>query len=887
MTRKAIVRALLLLCASLLSCARESPLDLEKETQAELQLVLVRAEPSVLCPGDTAVVEVRVLTADGVPVLGQTVRFEAVGGTLDPQLVSTDSAGLGATVFVAGSLPTSAQIRARCDGAQPLVVTLRIRDRSAALTLTAEPSEVLADGVSEIQLIALLRGETGEPQRGEAIVFQVPDAGFTSLAVTDSLGLASTTLTSPASQTDVEWVVIAEAGDRRDSITVRFLGVELQLEAQPDRIPADGTSTSRIRAIVKEATSKLAVSDVPVSFATSLGSIPAFATTDAAGVAEVHLRAGTKPGVAVVVGSFGRSLRDTVYVQMGTSGPAHLQLQVAPRVLPADGQSTAQLTATVTDSMGAPVPDGTVVRFEILAGGGKLESYKTTVSGVATSRLVSDTQPGQALVRAAAGQAADTVVVYYSVGAPASVQVVADSASIVADGISTTLVRAFVSDASGNPVQDGMPVTFETNLGNITRRAQTQGGLAIASFSGTQTGVATIVARAGSAEGQTFVVLRPGPPNSVLLSVEPKSVGVKDSGRNQTLQITAEVRDARNNPVADGTYVRFEIIASPGGGESLSTTLPVPTVNGIAQVSFTAGTRSGPVRIRATVTNSQGIPISPEVRSTATEFLIHSGPPFIEDISSPATSHLSVGVNPINVLGWGFVNNTVEVVAVVGDRYNNPVPAGTAVYFTTTGGVIATYTGFTDEEGVARVTLRTGQPYPTLDRFYQTITDPNTGNIIPRPAFDFDGDGRENDGVARILAVTEGVDASGRAVKVWNVCNVVFSGPISTFVVTADRDTLYPGESATITIVIHDQNGNPIVPGSRIMAEAAAGKLSWSDLTTDDPGRVRYSLTLTNNLDPTDPEARPTATPVTVRVQSRNGNVEASTPPIQLLVNRP
>jgi adhesin/invasin len=888
MTRKVALSWILLATAWLLFCARESPLELEKSRQSSVQLLLVRALPAMLAPGDSAVIQVRVVSEDGRPRAGEPVQFEARGGQLTTRLATTDSSGIAGTVFIAGSAPSEAQVTARCGNAEPLTVTLRIRDRSSAfLLLTLEPSRVLADGQSVVRLRAYLTGESGDPRKGELIAFSAPELRFSASSRTDSSGVASASLTAPASPEDLECHIVAEAGALRDTAVVLFLGVEFRLEAQPDHIPADGTSEARITATVKEARSKLAISGVTIAFATDLGTIPGSAKTDASGVAEVKLRSGTRTGLATVVGTFGNALRDTVRVRIGTSGPAYLSLRASPSVLPADGRSAAELTATVTDSSNNPVPDGTVVRFELISGRGTVEGYKSTTKGVAISRLVSDTRPGEAIVRAVAGSAADTVTVRYSVGEVASIRVVADSASIVADGVSTTYVRAFVFDAAGNPVGDGLPVTFESNLGNITDRALTQGGVAVASFSGIRAGVATIIARAGDVEGHTIVVLRPGPPNSILLSFDPKSVGVRDSGRNQTLQITAEVRDARNNPVADGTYVRFEIIASPGGGESLSTYDPVPTVNGLAQVSFTSGTRSGPVRIRAVVTDRNGNPALPEVRSTATEFLIHSGPPYMENSDVPSTSHLSVGANPINVLGWGFVNNTVDIVVLVGDKYNNPVPAGTAVYFTTTGGVIATHTGFTDDDGVAHVTLRTGQPYPTVDRFHYAFTDPNTGGPIPGSAFDFDGDGQENNGVARVLAVTEGVDAQGRPVKVWHTCAVVFSGPISTFLVSVDRDTLYPGESATVSIVVHDENGNPIVPGSRILAEAAAGKLSWNDLTTDDPGRVRYTVTLTNNLDPTDPEAKPTATPVTVRVQSRNGNVQASTPPIMLLLRRP
>jgi len=327
----------------------------------------------------------------------------------------------------------------------------------------------------------------------------------------------------------------------------------------------------------------------------------------------------------------------------------------------------------------------------------------------------------------------------------------------------------------------------------------------------------------------------------------------------------------------------------------------VPTLNGRAQVSLNSGIRSGAVRILAQVTDENGAPIIPEVRAVSTEIIIFAGPPFIEDVNDPGTSHLSVGVEPLNVYGWNVVNNTATVVVVVGDKFNNPVPSGTAVYFTTTSGVVSTFQGFTDEEGVATVTIHTGQPYPTITRFYNTFFDPNENhpdfnqptNVIPGPIPDFEGseilnsigDFGENDGVTRILAVTEGVDANGRSARIWSVTNLVFSGIIFVFDVTTSDTELSPGESALIDFKIYDENGNPIVPGSEITVGASAGVLSWGSLTTGDPGVTRYQVLLTNNLDPTDPDARETATAVTITVNSENGNVIQSSETINLRLN--
>ena len=187
------------------------------------------------------------------------------------------------------------------------------------------------------------------------------------------------------------------------------------------------------------------------------------------------------------------------------------------------------------------------------------------------------------------------------------------------------------------------------------------------------------------------------------------------------------------------------------------------------------------------------------------------------------------------------------------------------------------------------MTIHTAQPYTTINRYYNTFFDPNENhpdfnkstNIIPGPIPDFEGGEvlnsmgglGENDGITRILAVTEGVDSNNHSARVWSVTNLVFSGLIDVFDIQVSDTVLSPGESSLISYKIYDINGNPIVPVSVVSNQTSGGVLSWTALTTSDPGITHYQVSLTNNLDPPDPDARDTATPVTGVVNSENGNV--------------
>ncbi len=892
------------LCSTLFwVCSKNPPLDPTRQVDGQfVVLVGLDSEPPVVPPGGSAVVRAVLMDQNNQPVAGEVVDFSTNLGVVLPASATTNDSGVATTIFTAPQQPGRATVVGRYKSSFTKSVEIEIKDTAPqTVTLLAGDESLLANGLTSTSVQSIWRTEDGTPLKGLPVTFEATLGTLPAAAVTDSFGMAQVEFTSPALRSDAVATITARGNDSEASTQILLKGVEFSLSVSPQSLIADGRSRSRVRVVLKEAGSTIAISGARVSFGTSLGTIPNSALTNASGVAEVDLTSSNQTGTATVTAIYGERLTETAQVAFSASVPTNLTVSADPPEILADNRSTSIITAVVSDQANNPISDGTPVTFAIVKGSGTIQANQVTTDGVAVSTLTSGTQPDTATVVVSVGQLSDTTFVRYVVGDPAGIVVTADSSSLPADGQTATRIVARVFDTAGNAVVDGTKVDFTSDLGDVTPSAQTVDGQAVAQFKSSVTGTATIRASAGAVSDELTIDVRPGPANSILLTFDPTSLGVKDSGRNQTVSITADVVDSRNNPVADGTFIAFSLFSSPGGGEFLSATTPLPTVNGRAQVSLNSGIRSGSVRIMAQVTDSLGTPVMPEVRAVSTEIIIFAGPPYIENVNDPATSHLTVGVQPLNVLGWNVVNNTAVVTAVVGDKFNNPVPPGTAVFFTTTGGVISTHTGFTNEEGVATVTIHTAQPYPTISRYYNTFFDPNemhpdfnkSTNVIPGPIPDFDngevlnsqGDFGENDGVARILAVTEGVDANGNPARAWSVADLVFSGAISVFDVQTSATDLSPGETAVITFKIYDVNGNPITPGSEITVQTNAGQLSWTALTTGDPGTTRYEVLLTNNLDPTDPAATAQTANVTIVVNSANGNMIRSSPPINLNLN--
>ncbi len=108
---------------------------------------------------------------------------------------------------------------------------------------------------------------------------------------------------------------------------------------------------------------------------------------------------------------------------------------------------------------------------------------------------------------------------------------------------------------------------------------------------------------------------------------------------------------------------------------------------------------------------------------------------------------------------------------------------------------------------------------------------------------------------------------------------IVFSTQVATFTIETDKNLLYIGETATLTIRVYDINGNPVVGGSRFEFSSTWGNLSAKDMVTNTPGRTIYSITITNNLVETN---NPTDAVVSVDLESPNGYLTRFSPPILL-----
>jgi len=202
----------------------------------------------------------------------------------------------------------------------------------------------------------------------------------------------------------------------------------------------------------------------------------------------------------------------TVPYEVDTSRVAVDSLTDSPRTLLANGAVAAGVTATVRDAWGNLVGSGVTVTFS----GGITGTPTTDSSGKATLNTPTRTVPGTINVVAKANDSdpGKSVVVTYEMDM-SSIKVtslVADPASIVANGTATTTITATVTDGWGNAVGAGIPVSWSTDLGTFVAQdaATNDSGKAVATLqAGAVVGTATVHAIVNEMVASVGVTLMP------------------------------------------------------------------------------------------------------------------------------------------------------------------------------------------------------------------------------------------------------------------------------------------------------------------------------------------------------------------------------------------
>jgi len=373
------------------------------------------------------------------------------------------------------------------------------------------------------------------------------------------------------------------------------------------------------------------------------------------------------------------------------------------------------------------------------------------------------------------------------------------------------------------------------------------------------------------------------------VSATPATIGLKGTGLNETSTVVFKVLDSTGSPKS-GVAVSFAL-STTVGGLKISPAAPETATSasdGTVQAIVSSGTAHTTVTVTASIA-------SPAISTQSDVLAVSTG--------LPAANAFSIATTGCpNVEAYNIDGVVVPIVVRLSDRYQNPVPDGTSVAFTTNGGqvggscvtsggsgscsvnwtssnprpsttsqlpvtfrdgvatILATAIGeesFTDSNGNGY--YDSGEPYTSLGEPYRD--DNHFGAYDPANDdyfLDFDHNGcyTYQDGTCTApgsgpAAPFKGIVCTGTAPDVtctdtpWAIgapITIIMAEGTPTQVQPASGTTLAdlpPGTTATYTFLFQDGNFNPLPAGTTI-AVAAVG----TGITTNAPTTYTVPCTL-------------------------------------------
>ncbi len=796
------------------------------------------------------------------------------------------------------------RILLRCDGFEPereLRKETAVLEDPASITVTflgvlfefkLGSTELPADGITSTNLTMTVKERSSKRiVPNVKISLRAIYTTVVAQTVTDQQGIAIVSVTSfPKAVRDS---VHMEIGNRlRYRVAINYIAPRIMLLPKTAALEADGFSkidfTARLISHLNNP-----ISGATVQFTTTAGSISGSSQTNDEGAATATLVSSTTPNNHVFVFARFYDVSDTarvIFAERGTLS-RNIFFDCEKQVL-RNGIERLPITAMVLDERLQPVAN-TLVHFQ--AKYGTIDSIAiTNAEGKAFVMYTPDAGESdiKETITARAGLFSKEVDIMLL---GVLLEVTADPQSLPADGLSSSKINVLLKQTTQLYAIPDAELSFSATLGAIPKSAITDasGRVTVDFIAGTTAGTAEIKVRYGGLTKTVLVELTPELPNSIQLSASPQFIWVKDTGELEQTMIRAVVLTQYGRPIRSSVAVQFTLLHGPNGGEFLEPGLagsktisePIRTQSGEARMKLRSGIRPGPVEIQAKLVDY------PQIMARSSIVVIRSGPPYIwidPTNKNNVESHLTIAFDYLNLPGWIFVKE-FNVSVFVGDKYNNPVEQNTVVYLRSSGGVLSTDVS-TDEHGAGKTIWYTANPMPLVEPVDahalkpHRIPNPNDETrMLPITLPDFDGDGRENNGVAVVLAYTHGRDQDGNDAIVWTTGMTVFSGPIQVFQVTADKTDLRIGEVATLTVRLWDINGNPVAAGSELKAETNAGKLSAETLLDPEAyvgyGNTMFQTQLLNDLDASMSSGKTAI--VSFKLKSPNGNMVRS---IQILL---
>jgi hypothetical protein len=886
----------------LLSCdKRRGPVEPGKISSSKVANVIVMLSPGqvhMISPQaiDSVDIIIAVTDSNGLGMQGVNVSVSRTPQSgLITQPDTTDFQGLTKSVFVteAGRYD-SISITASAGNVSERRTLYITGPSNYSLNLTYSPNtpKLIDHAGSPYVITGVLVDTTQRGVSGQAVTFivqnEVGRIGFSDTNVTVPRTNTSGEVQALFYNTELDEVLLPDSaiiqavttgpggGILAETIIIPLRRVHnsLRLVATPDQLVSDGTSSISVRAFLLDTYNHAIVGDT-VKFRNIEGDGPitAVALTDATGGATVTFTPSgrvNQPQQSRIVADFrlGSSVHEAICTTAVALLPVRsigsITVSLQKQNVVANGNDSSLIFITVQDSLGGLIADGTTVYLRktgpgLLSAQQAATSAGTAVASIkAPSNIVNGPKVDSIFVRSDVSDTigfADTVIVQYIPGPISALAFLRPIGTVilVAGSGQTDTIEVIATDANGNTVANGTQIRFRNTLDSSSTLTPESAP--------TDSGVARSIYLVGPDIGDDNVVAfipDPGNPNDTITTDSPVVYHCISSEATtmdlmavppyievggQSTQIIATLQDAFGNPLSEGYDVAFDITVAPGGCDGVNWRpsfdaqnlvqhdTAETNVNGQAIIQLYSGCHSGAVAIRA-CTVSDSLFVCNE-KSLVT---ISSGPP----------SWISISLTGVGEAVGGFTpERFVQVAAIVGDRFSNPVDYGTAVYFT------LIPANFADIEGNSTTgTPRLYHPDSTNGVAYTRIIYScfNTFDTV-RVVASSAGDSAEVVDTSRIftLPIYNGTLSIGASPgNLWiDSCSCNCAGGPS----RNCRDT------SLITVLLRDGGGCPIEGGDIRFSALVAGFIIMPDQDyTDDNGVAQCQYYLRGCDIPLNPE---------------------------------
>ena len=415
------------------------------------------SSPNIVANGTSTITATATVTDATPPAAGDTVVFSSS----DPgEKIST-------TTFTAPNVYTATITSSTIIGTPTITATdtsvtpnvsgtntlPQIAGPAATVTVQLNPSSIAVNGTSTTTATATVTDAQGHPLPTETVVFTSSDPVEKLSATTHAVGTNTytATITSPST------VGTATITATDTSVTPNVFGTQtltqtpasVTLQLSPSSIFADGAATTIATATVTDAQGHPLPTETGVVFTSSDPGEKLSATTHAVGTNTytATITSSTIIGTPTITATDGTAFATQSLNQ--TAGlPAIVTVHLNPSSIAADGTSTTDATATVTDLQGHPISTDTVV-FASTDPGQFFGQVSNHGNGTYSVQIRSSTTPGRATITATDAYNLVGRATLGQTAGPSTTTLVSSASTLVTN--ETVTLLAAVGSATGSP----------------------------------------------------------------------------------------------------------------------------------------------------------------------------------------------------------------------------------------------------------------------------------------------------------------------------------------------------------------------------------------------------------------------------------------------------